>query len=185
MWLCEGTYDIDWDAVSAVGTMLAVVVALWFSLADLRDRRRRDRTESKIVATRIRDELADLKASLTDILADFHDEEHENDLFDALVAADPGVRGRLVADVSRLATPVIDDASGRMHVLPLVGATAILHLVTELGRLRRASRVASEIADEDGAHESMGKAARVREALHAATTAVDKADAACQRVLAM
>ncbi|WP_156962915.1 hypothetical protein [Aerolutibacter daejeonensis] len=183
MWLCEGTYDIDWDAVSAVGTMLAVVVALWFSLADQRDRRRRDRTQSKIVATRIRDELADLKASLTSILAEFQDHERQNDFFDAMVAADPALRVRLVGDVSRLATPIIDGASDRMHVLPLAAATAVLHLVAEIGRLRRASRSVSELVG-NGPDGAMDKAALLREALHAARKATDEADTACQRVLA-
>lgn len=182
MWLCEGTYDIDWNAVSAVGTMLAVVVALWFSLADQRDRRRREHTEAKIIATRIRDELADLSRALDRLSAEFSATDDTD--FDSLVAFDLDVRDSVVRQVSRLATPVIDDSSLRMHALPLSTARSILGLLSQLGRLRMAAAIVHSTSNLDDPEDATSKAAHLRIELESTTSAIKRANDACRTLLA-
>lgn len=140
---------IDWSAIaewlSALGTIGAVLAALYLARRDHRDQLQRERHEAKILAMLLETDLLTIRAR-ADALAWEIDEDRTGGIVFALIDMDPNVRQDIARKATDFPVSTLESVAARLHVLPVAASEAILLLLSAVRELRLAGTALGDMS---------------------------------------
>lgn len=165
--------EIDW---AALGTWVAVVVALGIALEDKVTRRARLRSERTALAAMIAADLVWAKERLLQLQAYIApDDGNDNAISDRLLHKDPGLSRFVTVMGSRISAPAIHDASGRLQAFDPDTIRAVADCATMLRAIQQTTSGFESIDDEFEKFE--GLMDMLRATVAATIRLLEKADA--------
>lgn len=171
---------IDWDAVAAVATALAIVAAVVMWSTDASERAARADAAAKVTTLLLLPELSAARQALDEVLSGIDEPDELNrSILDILVGSDASLRGQILDRAQKLVTAALEGIELRLASLPVSLTNPLAHALAALKGLKNA---ASYLQKRDAHSEEQVDTLMegLRRAHRGAQSALAEAHAACE-----